>query len=415
MIFRQLVEPLSNTYTYLLGCEDTKQALLIDLVLPAWERDLGVVRELGLKLAYTVETHVHADHITSGRRLKRETGSRIVVAALEGLACTDAAIEDGKPLVMGAVTLEPRHTAAPMAYVAGDKVFTGDALLIDGCGRTDFQNGDARALYKSVHERLFTLPDDQLVYPGHDYQDRRVSTIAQERKRNRRLGGGGPSKSFLPSCGGLSSLIPSSSITRSRETPRVARVRRNGRRSCGNTARTCRQARKADIPIREPHRSPCPGGDAMNFVKVAVDVYVGGAPSERELRRLAAEGVHAVVDFREPGERKGPKDGPLVAQDLGLAYINIPARAPLLADAQAEGFRETVAREPAGYLLRCAKGPRAEAMYVMKAMLGCRWGLPEVDRKAERRGFRDRGLPRLRDFVTGFIARHGGGAKGREA
>ena len=141
MIFRQLVEPLSNTYTYLLGCEHTRQALLIDPVLPAWERDLGVVRELGLKLAYTVETHVHADHITSGLRLKRETGSRIAVAALEGLVCADVAIEDGQPLVMGAVTLEPRHTpghtAAHMAYVAGDKVFTGDALLIDGCGRTD--------------------------------------------------------------------------------------------------------------------------------------------------------------------------------------------------------------------------------------------------------------------------------------
>ncbi|AWP22410.1 Zn-dependent hydrolase [Acidiferrobacter sp. SPIII_3] len=212
MIFRQLVEPLSNTYTYLLGCEDTRQALLIDPVLPAWERDLGVVRELGLKLAYTVETHVHADHITSGRRLKRETGSRIVVAALEGLACTDVAIEDGKPLVMGAVTLEPRHTpghtAAHMAYVAGDKVFTGDALLIDGCGRTDFQNGDARALYKSVHERLFTLPDDQLVYPGHDYQDRRVSTIAQERKRNPRLGGGRTLEEFLAIMRGLKLPYP---------------------------------------------------------------------------------------------------------------------------------------------------------------------------------------------------------------
>ncbi len=201
MIFRQLVEPLSNTHTYLLGCEDTKQALLIDPVLPAWERDLAVVREFGLRLAYTVETHVHADHITSARRLKRETGCRIAVPALDGLACADVAMEDGKPLAMGGVTLEPRHTpghtAAHMAYVAGDRVFTGDALLIDGCGRTDFQGGDARALYKSVDERLFTLPDDHLVYPGHDYHDRRVSTIAQERRRNPRLGGGRGEEEFL--------------------------------------------------------------------------------------------------------------------------------------------------------------------------------------------------------------------------
>ena len=201
MIFRQLVEPLSSTYTYLLGCEETGQALLIDPVLPAWERDLGVVRELGLKLAFTVETHVHADHITSARRLKHEAGSRIAVSAQEGLPCADVVLEEGRPLEMGSVVLAPLstpgHTAAHMAFLADDKVFTGDALLIDGCGRTDFQNGDARALYRSVHEKLFSLPDDQLVYPGHDYQDRRVSTIAQERKRNPRLGGGRSLEEFL--------------------------------------------------------------------------------------------------------------------------------------------------------------------------------------------------------------------------
>lgn len=201
MIFRQLVEPLSNTYTYLLGCEETGQALLIDPVLPAWERDLGVVRELGLKLAFTVETHVHADHITSARRLKREVGSQIAISAQEGLTCADVALEEGRPLEMGSVALAPLstpgHTAAHMAFLADDKVFTGDALLIDGCGRTDFQNGDARALYRSVHEKLFSLPDDRVVYPGHDYQERRVSTIAQERKRNPRLGGGRSLEEFL--------------------------------------------------------------------------------------------------------------------------------------------------------------------------------------------------------------------------
>lgn len=201
MIFRQLTEPLSNTYTYLLGCAETGQALLIDPVLPAWERDLGVVQGLGLKLAFTVETHVHADHITSARRLKREAGSRIAVSAQEGLACADVGLEEGQPLAMGSVVLTPLatpgHTAAHMAFQADDKVFTGDALLIDGCGRTDFQNGDARVLYRSVHEKLFSLPDDHLVYPGHDYQDRRVSTIAQERKRNPRLGGGRSLEEFL--------------------------------------------------------------------------------------------------------------------------------------------------------------------------------------------------------------------------
>lgn len=153
----------------------------------------------------------------------------------------------------------------------------------------------------------------------------------------------------------------------------------------------------------------------MRFVKAGADVYVGGAPNEQELRQLAAEGIHTVVDFREPSERRGPKDGPLAAQELGLAYINIPVRAPELADSQVEEFRKAIAHEPAGYLLHCAEGPRAEAMYVMKTALDRRWGVPQADREAERLGFRYRGVPRLRDFVAGFIARHGGEAGAQEA
>lgn len=212
MIFRQLIEPLSSTYTYLLGCEETGQALLIDPVLPAWERDLSLVRDLGLKLAYTVETHIHADHITSAQRLKREAGSRIGVGIVDRLACADVALEEGRPLLMGSVTLDPLktpgHTAGHLAFLAGPKVFTGDALLIDGCGRTDFQGGDARVLYDSVHKKLFSLPDDQLVYPGHDYHGRRVSTVAQERSRNPRLGAGRTLEEFVAIMAELSLPYP---------------------------------------------------------------------------------------------------------------------------------------------------------------------------------------------------------------
>src|SRR5690606_123178 len=137
--------------------------------------------------------HIHADHITSASMLKRELGSRIAIPALDALPCTDVGMEDGMPLQVGAVVLQPMHTPGHtdnhFAVLAGDRVFTGDALLIDGCGRTDFQSGDARALYRSVRARLFGLPDDTLVYPAHDYQGRRVSSIAQERERNPRLGG----------------------------------------------------------------------------------------------------------------------------------------------------------------------------------------------------------------------------------
>lgn len=193
MIFRQLFEPVSSTYTYLIGCEETGQAVLVDAVLPTWQRDLAVVNELGFTLAYTLDTHIHADHMTSAATLKREAGSKIANPAMDGLPCTDVGIEEGKPFQVGRLAFTPLHTPghtdAHFAYVLNDRVFTGDALLIDGCGRTDFQNGDATMLYRSITQKLFTLPEDTLVYPAHDYQHRRVSSIAQERTRNPRVGG----------------------------------------------------------------------------------------------------------------------------------------------------------------------------------------------------------------------------------
>ena len=194
MIFRQLLEPLSSTCTYLLGCEETGLAVLIDPVVNSIDRDLAVMQELGLKLALTLDTHIHADHITSALHLKQRVGSRIAVAAMDRLPCADVGVVDGVPLHVGSLVLQPVHTPGHtdghFSYVFADRVFTGDALLIDGCGRTDFQNGSAQALYRSVTEKLFALPDDQLVYPGHDYNDRRVSSIGQEKARNPRLGKG---------------------------------------------------------------------------------------------------------------------------------------------------------------------------------------------------------------------------------
>ena len=193
MIFHQLFEPISSTYTYLLGCEETGQALLIDPVLPTWERDLGVLNTLGMKLAYTVETHIHADHITSALKLKAITGSKIAGPALDQLPCTEIGIVEGTPLKMGSVELTPIHTPGHtdnhFAYHHQNRIYSGDALLIDACGRTDFQNGDAVALYHSVRGKLFAYSDETLVYPAHDYEQRRITTIGQEKARNPRLGG----------------------------------------------------------------------------------------------------------------------------------------------------------------------------------------------------------------------------------
>ena len=193
MIFHQLFEPLSSTYTYLIGCKETGEAVLVDPVYPAWERDLAEVNRLGLKLVYTIETHIHADHITSALKLKQEAGSRMIFPVMSQCDCQDLRAEEGKPITFGGISLHPMHTPGHtddhFCYTLGGKVLTGDALLIDGCGRTDFQNGNAEDLYHSVKDKLFTLPDDTLVYPGHDYNKRRVSSIIQEKERNPRLGG----------------------------------------------------------------------------------------------------------------------------------------------------------------------------------------------------------------------------------
>lgn len=200
-LFRQLFEPVSSTYTYLVGSPDTGEAVLIDPVMPTWQRDLEAINGLGLRLVMTIDTHIHADHITSAALLRGETGSRIAMPAAERLECADVGMEHEVPLQVGGLTLAPLHTPGHtethFALHAQDRVFTGDALLIDGCGRTDFQGGDARALYASVRDTLFALPGDTLVYPGHDYSGRHVSSIAQERTRNPRLGGARTVEEFV--------------------------------------------------------------------------------------------------------------------------------------------------------------------------------------------------------------------------
>jgi sulfur dioxygenase len=211
MIFRQLFEPISSAYTYLIACEETREAVLIDPVLETVDRDLDVLRELGLTLKYTLETHIHADHVTGADRLRDMTGSRVAVPASSGARNVDAPVREGGPIAIGGLSLEPLytpgHTDDHHAYLlrsdGAARVFTGDALMIDGCGRTDFQNGDPATLYRSVHDKLFTLPDDTLVYPGHDYQQRFVSSIGQEKARNPRLGGGKTLDEFVAIMNGL--------------------------------------------------------------------------------------------------------------------------------------------------------------------------------------------------------------------
>jgi glyoxylase-like metal-dependent hydrolase (beta-lactamase superfamily II) len=197
MIFRQLFEPGSSTYTYLLADETSGVAALVDPVLETLDRDLAELQALGVRLTHTIETHVHADHLTSARKLRHLTGSKVAAPALDALPCADLGLREGEAFHLGSVAIHPLftpgHTDTHHAYFVDARpmpfVLTGDALLIDGCGRTDFQGGDSRTLWESITGKLFTLPPDTLVYPGHDYVGRHVSSIAQERARNPRLAG----------------------------------------------------------------------------------------------------------------------------------------------------------------------------------------------------------------------------------
>ena len=189
----QLFDPASSTYTYLLFDPGSREALMIDPVDEQLERDLAVLREHRLKLKWTLETHAHADHITSAGLLAEHAGA--CTAAPEGCGIGTAAVQlkHGDVVRFGSEQLKalhtPGHTAGSMCYRWRDHVFTGDTLLINGCGRTDFQSGSASALYRSVTEILFALPDDTIVWPGHDYQGRSHSTIGAEKAGNARIAG----------------------------------------------------------------------------------------------------------------------------------------------------------------------------------------------------------------------------------
>jgi len=193
MIFRQLFDPQSSTYTYLLADAATREAILIDPVFEHALRDAALVQELGLKLLFTIETHVHADHVTGASRLKRRLGSKIALSKDSGAEGGDRYLADHDRVQFGRRALEahatPGHTNGCMSYVLDDHsmVFTGDALLIRGCGRTDFQQGSARQLFRSVRERLFSLPDHCLLYPGHDYRGLTASSVGEEKLHNPRL------------------------------------------------------------------------------------------------------------------------------------------------------------------------------------------------------------------------------------
>ena len=191
MIFRQLFDSVSGTYSYLLASRHGGEAMILDPVLEKADRYCQLLRELDLKLVKAVDTHLHADHVTGLGELRDRTHCITIMGDQSKADVVSMRVSDGDKVTIEGLALDvmytPGHTDDSYSYLMGDRVFTGDTLLIRGTGRTDFQNGDPRAQYDSLFNKLLRLPDDTLVYPAHDYKGWTVSTIAEERAHNPRL------------------------------------------------------------------------------------------------------------------------------------------------------------------------------------------------------------------------------------
>ncbi|HVY24285.1 MAG TPA: MBL fold metallo-hydrolase [Steroidobacteraceae bacterium] len=195
LIFKQLFDQPSGTYTYLLADAVTRQAVLIDSVYEQHDRDLSLIRELNLQLIACLETHCHADHVTGAWLMRHALSAKIIASADSGIQTLDRQLHNGDTIEFGQrklhVIATPGHTDGCISFVLDDQsmVFTGDSLLIRGCGRTDFQQGSAKKLFHSIKDKLFALPDDCIVYPAHDYSGRTASSIGEEKQLNPRIGG----------------------------------------------------------------------------------------------------------------------------------------------------------------------------------------------------------------------------------
>ena len=349
MIFLQNQDPETATFTYLLADPGTREAVLIDPVLEQVDRDIALLDRLGLTLRYTLETHVHADHVSGGGRLRQRLGSQTVMHTSGGAACADRLVDDGDVVQVGAVRIEarytPGHTSGCTSYFVGDRVFTGDAMLIDGCGRTDFQQGDPGTLYDSIHRQLFSLPDDTLMFPGHDYKGHICSTIGWEKAHNKRLGGGRSRDAFIEIMNNLNlaqpkriaEAVPANLRCGLPDDAKVALealgTDRGGYRDLAPTVAQSWLSRVHAVDVREVHERTGPlghiDGTALAPLATVMAVAAGwdraapillicrsGGRSGRAAAALAAAGFQAVYNL----------DGGMIGwNDAGLPVVGAGA------------------------------------------------------------------------------------------
>jgi len=306
MLFKQLFDQETWTYTYLIADPINKEAVLIDPVNTHIDDYLAMLAEQGLQLKYSLETHVHADHITASGLLRKRLGAQTGVSELCGAETADIQIKDGDVFSFAngeyiKVIGTPGHTKGSISFLWRDRVFTGDSLLIGGCGRTDFQGGDAGAQYDSITQHLFSLPDDTLVYPGHDYQQRWVSNIKQERTTNPRLAGKTRSE-FITIMNNLNLPKPKL-IDEAVPANRYCGLEENERQDAVAHRETVRESAKSgDVPFVN-----C-GGDIPKTGGMSVKELVTAAKQQitevnvEKAKQLIAQGDITVIDTREESE-----------------------------------------------------------------------------------------------------------------
>jgi sulfur dioxygenase len=308
VVFRQLFDPASSTYTYLLADESTRRGLLIDTVFEQFERDRGLLRELDVTLTHTLETHVHADHVTAASRFQQTLGSKIVLSKHSGATGADVYVDDGDVIEAGTASLTvrstPGHTDGCVTYVTKDScmAFTGDALLIRSAGRTDFQQGSAHRLYRSIKEKIFALPDDCLVYPGHDYTGRTVTTVGEEKRWNPRIGGEADENDFtrymdnlgLPHPKQIDVAVPANLVCGKRETAS------GDKQTWGPIVHTFSGVNEIDPEWVSEHRG------VVTILDVREPVEVGG-----ELGRIEGS-IHLPLGELRGRVAEVPRDKPIV-------------------------------------------------------------------------------------------------------